>query len=185
MKYISRLLLKMLGWQIDLQLPQAKKYVLIAYPHTSNWDFIYGMLAKWAMEMPLNWVAKESLFWGPLRPLFIAMGGVPINRSQSGGFISKNIELFQSREQFVLGLMPEGTRSKTDCFKAGFYHIANGANVPIALAYLDYKTKSIGVGEVINTTGDINRDFEKIKVFYENATGLHPQNQSELVISKK
>ncbi len=185
MKLISRAILKILGWQLDLQQPQVKKYVLIGYPHTSNWDFIFGMLAKSAMDMPLNWVAKHSMFRGPLRPLFIAMGGVPLDRHNTSGFIQKNIELFASREQFVLGLMPEGTRSKTRGFKTGFYHIAHGADVPVALAYLDYKNKKIGVGKVLQTSGDIDKDFLIIKSFYQNVTGYNPQNQSEPVIYKK
>jgi len=184
MKQISRIILKVLGWQLDLQLPQEKKYVLIAYPHTSNWDFVMGMLAKWAMSMPLNWVAKQSLFWGPFRPLFIAMGGVPVDRDKASGFIQKNIELFESREQFVLGLMPEGTRSKTNAFKTGFYHIANGANVPVVLAYIDYRDKKMGVGKVIETCGDIDKDFLIIKEFYQDAVGYNPENQGALVIRK-
>ena len=174
----------MLGWELDEQLPSTNRYVLIAYPHTSNWDFILGMLAKWAMDMPLNWVAKHSMFWGPFRPLFIAMGGVPVNRDKTFGFIQKNIELFQVREKFILGLMPEGTRSRTDRLKTGFYHIADGANVPIALAYLDYKNKILGVGKVIETSGDIENDFAVIKAFYQNMAGCNPENQSELVIKK-
>jgi len=185
MRRISRLLLKSIGWQLDEQLPDHNKYVLIAYPHTSNWDFILGMLAKWAMDMPLNWVAKHSMFWGPLGPLFIAMGGVPINRDKTSGFIQKNIELFNTRNEFVLGIMPEGTRSKTDRLKTGFYHIADGANVPIALAYLDYKKKKLGVGKVLETTGDIDSDFIEIENFYKNMTGYNPENQTALVIDKK
>ena len=184
MQFICRIILKMLGWQLEEQLPATKKYVLIGYPHTSNWDFILGMLAKWAMGMPLNWVAKHSMFWGPLGPIFIAMGGVPINRDKTFGFIQKNIEFFKIRQSFVLGLMPEGTRNKTDRLKSGFYHIADGANVPIALAYLDYKNKKIGVGKVIETTGDIYADFEIIKNFYQDKTGYNPKNQSDLVIVK-
>ncbi len=184
MRIISRLILKLLGWRLDEQLPAAKKYVLIAYPHTSNWDFILGMLAKWAMNMPLNWVAKQSMFWGPFRPLFIAMGGVPIDRAKTFGFIQKNIELFKSRDTFVLGLMPEGTRSKTDHLKSGFYYIADGVNVPIALAYLDYKNKKLGVGKVMQTSGNIKNDFSVIKEFYQNMVGYNPENQSQLVIKK-
>ncbi len=185
MKWISKLVLKILGWKIDNQQPQQNKYVLIAYPHTSNWDFILGMLAKWAMNMPLNWVAKHSMFWGPFRPLFISMGGIPLDRSKSIGFIQKNIELFQTRESFVLGLMPEGTRSKTNHLKTGFYYIADGANVPIALAYMDYKNKLIGVGKVVQPSGDINADFEIIKDFYQDKIGYDPAKQSDLVILKK
>lgn len=179
---ISRFILKLIGWQLEEQLPQANRYVLIGYPHTSNWDFILGMLAKWAMGMPLNWVAKHSMFWGPFKYLFVAMGGVPLNRGKSSGFIQKNIELFEQRQSFVLGIMPEGTRSKTQRLRTGFYHIAHGANVPIALAYLDYKNKKLGVGKMIQTSGDINVDFEVIKEFYKDKTGFNPKNQNELKI---
>ena len=182
MRMISQLILKIIGWKLDKQLPQTQRYVLIAYPHTSNWDFVLGMLAKWAMDMPLNWVGKHSIFWGPFRPLLIAIGGVPLNREKSIGFIQKNIELFDQRECFVLGLMPEGTRSKTDHLKTGFYHIARGANVPIVLAYLDYKHKRIGVGKVIEASGDIDVDFEIISEFYRDKTGCKPENASELRI---
>ena len=184
MQYFCRFVLNFFGWQLDEQQPLTQHYVLIAYPHTSNWDFILGMIAKWAMGMPLNWVAKHSMFWGPFKYLFVAMGGVPLNRQKSSGFIQKNIELFEQRPEFVLGLMPEGTRSKTAALKTGFYHIAHGANVPIALAYLDYKNKKIGVGKFIETTGNINADFELIKEFYQDKTGHTPENQSDLVIKK-
>ena len=184
MKVLCRFILKLTGWQLDEQQPTANRYVLIGYPHTSNWDFVLGMLARGAMDVPLNWVAKHSMFWGPFRPLFIAMGGVPINRAKTSGFIQKNIELFLARENFVLGIMPEGTRTKTDRLKTGFYHIANGADVPIALGYLDYKKKKLGVGKVIKTTGNIESDFEIIKDFYGDKTGFNPGKQSKLVINK-
>jgi len=182
MRIISLFILKLFGWRLDEQLPAHGRYVLIGYPHTSNWDFILGMLAKWALNMPLNWVAKHSMFWGPFRPMFIAMGGVPLDRQNTVGFIEKNIELFQQREKFVLGIMPEGTRSKTDRLKTGFYHIAHGAKVPVAMAYLDYKHKVVGVGKVIIPSGDIDADFELIKSFYEDKTGYRPENQSDLNI---
>jgi len=184
MKVLCRFILKLTGWQLDEQQPTANRYVLIGYPHTSNWDFVLGMLARGAMDVPLNWVAKHSMFWGPFRPLFIAMGGVPINRAKTSGFIQKNIELFLARENFVLGIMPEGTRARTDRLKTGFYHIANGADVPIALGYLDYKNKKLGVGKVIETTGNIESDFEIIKDFYGDKTGFNPWKQSKLVINK-
>jgi len=182
MKLLSRLILKLIGWKLDERVPETQSYVIIGYPHTSNWDFILGMLAKWGMGLPINWVAKHSMFWGPFKPMFIAMGGVPLNREKTTGFIQKNIELFAQREQFILGLMPEGTRSKTDHWKTGFYHIAHGANVPIALAYLDYKNKVIGIGEVMHPSGDIHADFEIIKTFYQDKIGYRPEYQSDMKI---
>lgn len=179
---ISEAILRLAGWRVDKQLPALDRYVLIAYPHTSNWDFVLGMLAKWSLQLPLNWVAKHSIFRGPLRPLLIAMGGVPLNRQKSSGFIEKNIELFRQRDKFILGLMPEGTRSKTRRWKTGFYHIARGADVPIALGYLDYRHKVIGVAKLIYPSGDIHRDFEQIKAFYADKQGYRPENQGDLRI---
>jgi len=185
MKKISLLILKLLGWTLDNQCPKLDRYVLIGYPHTSNWDFMFGMLAKWAMQMPLNWVGKHSMFFWPLKSMLIAMGGIPLNRERSTGFIQKNIDLFNEREHFILGLMPEGTRSKTDHWKTGFYHIAHGANVPITLAYMDYKNKIIGIGKTIETSGDLHADFEVIKDFYKDKIGYNPECQSDMVIFSK
>lgn len=179
---ISDAILRLAGWRVDKQLPPLDRYVLIAYPHTSNWDFVLGMLAKWSLQLPLNWVAKHSIFRGPLRRLLIAMGGVPLNREKSSGFIEKNIELFRQRDKFILGLMPEGTRAKTRRWKTGFYHIAKGADVPIALAYMDYKHKKIGVAKLIYPSGDIHHDFALIKAFYADKRGYRPECQSELRI---
>ena len=187
MKFISRLILKLLGWKLDERVPETPRYVMIGFPHTSNWDFVLGMLAKWALPLPLNWVAKHSMFFWPLKSFFIAMGGIPLNREKSSGFIQKNIELFAQREHFILGLMPEGTRSKTDHWKTGFYHIAHGAKVPIALGYMDYKNKVIGVGGILHTSGDIHADFAVIKEFYKDKTGCKPENQGDIkiLVSKK
>ncbi len=182
MKLVSRLILKLIGWKLDERVPESQRYVMIAYPHTSNRDFILGMLAKWALGLPINWVAKHSMFWGPFKPMFIAMGGVPLNREKTTGFIQKSIKLFAEKEHFILGLMPEGTRSKTGHWKTGFYHIAHGANVPIVMAYLDYKNKVIGIGDILETSGDIHADFEIIKTFYEDKTGYRPEHQSDMRI---
>lgn len=180
MRAISHFLIRLTGWKLDDQSPDVPRYVLIGYPHTSNWDFVIGMLAKSAMSMPLNWVAKHSIFWGPFKYLFVAMGGIPLNRDTTQGFIQKNIEIFQQREHFVLGLMPEGTRSKADHWKSGFYHIAQGAGVPIAFAYMDYSKKIVGVGKVIQPSGDMQADMEIIREFYSDKIGRHPEKQSEI-----
>ncbi|VAW66248.1 hypothetical protein MNBD_GAMMA09-3469 [hydrothermal vent metagenome] len=132
----------------------------------------------------MNWVAKQSIFRGPLRPLFISMGGVPVNREHSTGFVEANIKLFAQRDEFILGLMPEGSRSKRQSWKRGFYYIAHGAGVPVALGYIDYRNKKTGIGEVINISGDIEADFEVIRKFYRDITGLNPENQSELTITE-
>ncbi len=182
MQKLSQLILKLFGWRLDINLPDTQRYVIIGYPHTSNWDFVLGMLAKWALNVPLNWVAKHSIFWGPFRPLFISMGGVPLDRKTTQGFIQKNIALFQARDKFILGLMPEGTRSKVDHLRTGFYYIAHGAQVPIALAYFDYPKKVVGIGKVLIPSGDIHSDFEIIKAFYQDKVGCRPELQGNLCI---
>ncbi len=182
MRTISRLLLRLSGWELDDRLPKASSYVIIGYPHTSNWDFVLGMLARWSLDLPLNWVAKHSIFWGPFRPLLLSMGGVPLNRKTTHGFIERYIELFEQRDSLIIGIMPEGTRSKVDRWKTGFYYIAHGANVPIALAYFDYKNKKYGVGKTIEPSGDIHADFEVIKQFYLGKTGCNPELMGDMRI---
>ncbi len=185
MKFVSLLILKTFGWKLVVLPSLPDKCVLISYPHTSNWDFVLGMLVKWSSDMPLNWVAKHTMFKGPFKPLFLAMGGVPINRNKTIGFIQKNVELFQVRDRFILGIMPEGTRARTNYIKTGFYHIADGANVPIALAFIDYKNKTLGVGKMLETSGNIEHDFKEIKNFYKDITGYRPEYQSDLKIKKR
>lgn len=182
MRAMSRLILQLMGWELDDRLPATRRYVMIGYPHTSNWDFVLGMLGKWALDLPLNWVAKHSIFRGPLRPLLLSMGGVPLNRDTTHGFIQRYIQLFEERESLVIGIMPEGTRSKVDRWKTGFYFIAQGANVPIALAYFDYKNKKFGVGKTIIPTGDIEADFELIKSFYSDKMGFRPELMGDMRI---
>jgi 1-acyl-sn-glycerol-3-phosphate acyltransferase len=161
--------------------PATKKYLVIGYPHTSNWDFPLGLLCMWSHKIPFNWVAKHTLFIGPLGYLFKRMGGIPVDRRVSTGFIARALDLYKYHDQMVLGIMPEGTRSKTDCWKTGFYYIASQANVPLVLGSVDYQKKQIGLGKVMALTGDMEADLDVIREFYKDRMGKRPENQGPIV----
>jgi len=179
---IAERILGMFGWKVDHRLPPADKLVVIGAPHTSNWDLPLGLLAMWALDHNFFWVAKHTIFIGPAGWLFRKLGGIPVDRRVHTGFINRAAESIKSRDRIALVIAPEGTRSKTEYWKTGFYHIAMEAGVPIGLGYIDNATKTIGVGATLWPTGDMDRDFEIIKAFYADKKGLRPHLQGEIRI---
>ena len=182
LKALATFLLKIIGWHVSFSLPQRNKYVLVGAPHTSNWDFPLGLLAMWASGLRINWVGKHTLFKGPLGPLMRGLGGIPVDRSGSTGFVKKVIDIFENRDQFVMAIAPEGTRSLTKQWKAGFYHIALAAKVPIALGYIDYPRKRVGIDRLFEPSGDIDADFEILREYYKDKIGKRPEKQGPVVI---
>lgn len=176
-KAIATTVLKMFGWQVSFTIAPPDKYVLVAAPHTSNWDFVLGLLGMWAMGLRYSWVGKHTLFIGPLGPIMRSIGGIPVNRQGSTGFLKKVIDLFASRDQFVLAISPEGTRSLTKYWKEGFYRIALAADVPVALGYIDYSRKRIGIDGLFEPSGDIEADFEILREYYRDKVGKCPGKQ--------
>ena len=185
LKKTAQLILSALGWQLDASLPDEKKFVIIGAFHTSNWDFPLGILGMWALGLKASWVGKHTLFRGPLGPIFKRMGGIPVDRSVHTGFIQRVAELYNTREEMALTIAAEGTRSKTAHWKTGFYFIALEAKVPIALGYIDYRNKRLGVGGALYPTGDISKDFEIIRDFYSQKSGLRPENQGPIALPPK
>lgn len=185
LKPLSRFILSILGWTTSHAAPVMDKCVLIGAPHTSNWDFPLTLLGLSSMGVRFNWVAKHTLFFWPMGTLLRRIGGVPVDRSQGSSFLKKAIELYGSREKLVLAIAPEGTRSKAPYWKIGFYLIAHQAKVPIALGYIDYATKMIGLDEVIIPTGNFEEDFAKIKSYYQGKTGKYPENQGEIRVKER
>ena len=184
LKLISTKILALVGWKIDITLPEEKKFVLIGAPHTSNWDFPLALLTFWTIDLKIFWVAKKQMFWGPLYPLFTSLGGIPVDRKSSQGFIEQITDRFNQTDEMVLTIAPEGTRSKTKHWKSGFYHIAVSAKVPICLAYVDYSKKVVGFTQVVYPSGDINKDMEIIAEFYKNIKGKQPKNQGSVQLKK-
>ncbi len=185
LKFFSRTLLRLIGWKVDATLPQEKKLVMIGAPHTSNWALPIGLLCFWSAPLRLSWVAKKQLFVGPFNYFFRALGGIPVDRSMRSGFIKQIAQQFEEHDEIIIGLTPEGTRSKTTYWKTGFYYIALEAKVPICLAYIDYPSRTIGFGKIIRPTGDINKDFEQINAFYQDKKGKYPENQGAIEIKKR
>ncbi len=182
LKIFSKIILKLFGWHVDVTLPEEKKFVLIGAPHTTNWDLPLALLCFWSVQIHITWVAKKQLFIGPLDYIFRVLGGIPVDRSVHSGFIRQIASQFDSCEEMFFGITPEGTRSKTEYWKTGFYYIALEAKVPICLAYVDFPSRTIGFGEIIIPSGDINKDFEQIKLFYENKKGKYPEKQGPIRI---
>lgn len=175
LRTVARQTLTQLGWVVANEPPQLPKYVLIAAPHTSNWDFPLMLTVMAAHGVPLTWVGKHDIFWGPFGPLLRLMGGIPVNRSHRNGIVSQSVRAFRTRERMVLAIPPEGTRSRTTHWKSGFYRVAHIARVPLVPGYADYGDRTIGFGPPLNTTGDVRADMEVLRNFYEPRVPLHPE----------
>ena len=184
LKLISRGILALLGWQLDERLPPERRFLIIGAFHTSNWDFPLGLLGMWALGLKARWIAKHTLFMWPLGPIMKALGGIPVDRRASSGFIDHIASIYAQRKRLVIAIAPEGTRSRTGYWRTGFYYIALKANVPIAMAYLDYGNKIIGVGPNFTPSGDLNADFEIIREFYTGIVGKNPKKQGEIVLAE-
>ena len=180
LKWLSYHILKLAGWKIDNRFPDIDKYVLVGAFHTSNWDFVYGILTRWALGQKFYWVGKHTLFIKPFGSLFRSMGGIPVDRRARHGFIQKMVDEFNRRDEMRLAILPEGTRSKVSYWKTGFYYIALQAQLPIVLGYFDYKNKIIGACDVVYPSGDIEKDFQLIKQFYADKVGKCPERQGAI-----
>jgi len=165
---LSLLILRLKGWKIEGELPPgADKAVLIAAPHTSNWDLPYTLMTGFALRLNLYWMGKESIFRVPFGAFMRWLGGIAGDRAKSNNLVAASVEAIRAAAgPLQLVVPPEGTRSKTRYWKTGFYHIALGAGVPIVMAYMDYAEKRAGLGPVFHPTGDVERDMESIKAFY-------------------
>ncbi len=186
MKAISSFILKIFGWQAELAVPMPEKCVLAGAPHTSNWDFPLAILGMAAMGTRFNWVGKHTLFRWPFGMLMRALGGIPLDRRSGGArFAIKAFELFRDRDRFILAIAPEGTRHRTEYWQAGFYKIALKSKVPIALGYVDYKKKMVGIGKILVPSDDSSKDLAVIKEFYRDKSGKYPEKQGEVRLKKK
>jgi 1-acyl-sn-glycerol-3-phosphate acyltransferase len=154
--------------------PVPAKCVMIAAPHTTNWDFPITLAMAKVSGVKISWLGKQSLFKGPMGPIMRRLGGVAIERSAPGGMVASLAAQFASRDQLALVVPAEGTRSRTEYWKSGFYRIAEQADVPIVLAFVDRATRSGGFGPAIRVTGDITADMDLVRAFYDGKEGLKP-----------
>lgn len=177
--FVGKAFLRLAGWRVIGEFPTNDKVVAIAAPHTSNWDFPVFMAAVGFMRLDISFLGKHTLFNGPLGWLFYWLGGIPVDRdcSAAGDIVDQAVDAFKSRDRLILGIAPEGTRSKVNKWKTGFYRIAVAAKTPILPAYLNAQTKEIGFGDLFYPTGDIELDIKALQAFYADKPGINPANQ--------
>ena len=178
-------LLRLFGWRALAAPLPGPKGIIIVYPHTSNWDFPLGLLYRFGTGLRANWMGKDTIFRWPVRGLFLRMGGVPVNRRAASGFIGAALKQYETSEWMWLALAPEGTRKHTDHLKSGFYQIALGADIPCALAFINYADKTIGFETFVRFSGNVEQDIEMLRGFYADKVGKFPPNASEILFRGK
>lgn len=176
----AKALLALFGWRVDITWPPVPKCVIVVYPHTSNWDFIVGVLARLAAGLPAQWIGKDTLFRWPLAGLLRRIGGIPVNRREHTGLIGNLAGELERRPWMWLAIAPEGTRSRTDHWKSGFYRLAVAARVPVGLAFIDYRERVVGLGVYLALSGREHVDLERMRAFYAGKTAKHPEQAGEI-----
>ncbi|WP_298440863.1 lysophospholipid acyltransferase family protein [uncultured Ferrimonas sp.] len=172
---LCKTLLQLAGWRIEGQLPALPKFVVIAGPHTSNWDFILGILAKGQLRIPARFIGKHQLFKPPFGWLFRALGGRPVVRTQANNLVETIAALFQQEPRFVMALSPEGTRAPVARWKTGFYHIAILAKVPIVPVAFDFRQRRIVIGDALYPGDSKAADMAQLLAFFRQFQGRFPQ----------
>ena len=173
-------LLGLLGWHLEVAPLPGPRGVLIVYPHTSNWDFPLGVLARGAMALPFSWIGKHTLFRWPVAPLLRWLGGTPVNRGAPGRLLEELAAELARRDWMWLALSPEGTRRRLDHWRSGFYRLARAADVPVGLAFIDFPTRRIGMMGHLELTGDEAADMARIAAAYAGVRGLKPEQASPI-----
>jgi 1-acyl-sn-glycerol-3-phosphate acyltransferase len=165
---------------VDVAWPPGPRCIIVVYPHTSNWDFVVGYLAKLAAGLPAWWIGKHTLFRWPIAGLLRRMGGIPVDRSAPGGLVAGLLRQLEQRDRLFLAIAPEGTRAYTDHWKSGFYRLALAANVPIGLAFIDWRARVVGLATYLWPTGDVEADLALIRAAYAGRSGKHPESAGEI-----
>jgi 1-acyl-sn-glycerol-3-phosphate acyltransferase len=172
---IGRQWLRLFGWTLSCPESLPRKFVFIAAPHTSTWDFPFMVATAWALKINISWFGKHTLFRAPFGWFFRAMGGIPVDRRSPQNLVQQAIQRFAVSDGLILGVPPEGTRRKVEHWKSGFYHIALGAEVPIGFGFLDFERRRCGVGGFIMPSGNVTADMDRVRSFYLDVRGRHPK----------
>jgi 1-acyl-sn-glycerol-3-phosphate acyltransferase len=176
LRFLALTVLKLCGWKtIGTDLEQ-KRFVVIGAPHTSNWDFPLMLSVVLKLRLEVFWMGKHTLFPFPFAWLMKWLGGIPINRAKSHSVVDETVHYYAEHEELIVLIPPEGTRAKVNGWKTGFYRIANNANVPILLGFLDADKKEAGFAGFFYPTGDIEKDMAEIRGFYSTKKGLNVEN---------
>jgi 1-acyl-sn-glycerol-3-phosphate acyltransferase len=184
-KLIARVALWLGGWRRDGDPPRDPRCVLIAFPHTSNWDFIWVLAFAWATDVHISWMGKEEMFRWPFGWFMRLLGGIPVHRKARANQVEQLVERFQRDDRLTLVVPAEGTRTWVPRWKSGFYHVARAADVPVVLSFLDYGRKVGGFGPAIRLSGDVRRDMDVIRAFYAPMRGKHHECTGTIVLAEE
>lgn len=175
---LGRALLRLFGWRAVGDPPDATHFIVSAAPHTSNLDGLLFLITTFAVGLDLHWIGKHTLFNGFWGGMLRWMGGVGIDRRQPGGMVEQVAQQFRARPNLVLVIAPEGTRSRTEQWKSGFYRMAQAADVPIVLGFMDYASKRVGFGPALRPSGDFEADLQRMADFYRHTAPRRPERFS-------
>lgn len=185
LKIAARLFLRLTGWEAEGAKPVHQKFVLIAAPHTSNWDLAYLLALAVVFDIKISWMGKHTLFRGPMGAVMEALGGIPVRRNKHGKLVDQMARAFDETDSLCLTVPAEGTRSYVPNWKSGFYHIAALANVPIQMGYLDYSRRRGGFGAALLPSGDLRADMDEIRDFYSDKVGKYPDSTGEIRLKEE
>ena len=174
-KIFSKLILKIMGWNISSPFPNFKKYIIVFAPHTSSWDFIIGRCFAYTLQIQPNYLVKSELFFWPLSLLIKRNGGIPVYRKTGERMVDQVVERIKKLDKIILVIAPEGTRKKVKKWKTGFYYIAQKAEVPVALVFMDYSKKEVGIFDVLYPSDDLQNDLRTIENYYKEVKGRNPK----------
>jgi 1-acyl-sn-glycerol-3-phosphate acyltransferase len=183
--FIGRTLMRLWGWRIEGHLPDVPKVIIAVAPHTTNWDFVVGVMTLFVLDVKLSFLGKHTLFNGWFGKWMRSIGGIPVDRSKPNGVVGETIAAFDRAEKLVLAVAPEGTRQLDRGFKTGFLHMAYGARVPVLLAYFDFSRKVIGFGPLFQPSGDAEKDLQEILAFYQPIRGKYRKVWQEEAVTKQ
>ena len=180
-KILSKIIFWLMGWEIIGSLNYPKKCIVIAAPHTSNWDFLIGRCYGYIVGITPKYLIKSELFVPVLGTLFKWNGGIPVYRKSQHNIVAQIVSIFNNTDELILGIAPEGTRKRVEKWKTGFYHIAHNSNIPILLMAMDYENKKVGIIDSITPTVDIEKDMLFIQEKYKDIKGCIPENYNPII----
>lgn len=176
---LARLVMRAARWTPVGEVPEHSA-IVVGGPHTSNWDWVATLLMMWGNGAEFRVLVKKELFKGPVGSILRATGGIPLDRRNPGGIVRRLVkEAKREDERFLLVLAAEGTREKAEYWKSGFYRIAQQSGLPIAMGFVDGRTRSFGFGPTIRPTGDVRADMDLVRAFYADKYGFRPENRTE------
>lgn len=182
MRFLASLFLRVTRWSVEGSVPSHGKFVMIAAPHTSNWDLPYMLAVAAMLGAKVSWMGKEQIFTRPFAGVMRWLGGIPVRRDAPQNLVEQMIGVFAESDDLILVVPPEGTRSEAEYWHSGFYHIAVGAGVPVIPGFLDWERRVGGVGDPIELTGDVHEDMDRMRAFYGPLRGKRPDKQGPIAL---